>query len=197
MTYTTLKEKTIRMAINKKTYVQKRYCFLYEDVDEDSSADVIEALLELDLKGPGQDIVLVINSYGGSVDAMWSIVDCMNLISCQVHTLVLGKAMSAAALILMNGAKGKRYATPHARIMIHQISGAHEGKAADLKVEAKETERMKSESDKFILSKTEITAERLKEMMQHDCYLTATQAKNVGIIDKVIKNFSDIKVKGW
>ena len=176
---------------------KKRCIFFTGEVDENSSKNFINALLRLEMEDPAKDILLIIDSYGGYVDSMWSMIDVMNLCRCKIHTLCVGKSMSAASLMLMNGAKGRRYCTPNSRVMIHKISSGHAGGFDELDNHMKEIARMEEQLESFIIENSKFTKKSLQVVLQNDYYLTATQAKKQGVIDKIITSFSDLKLKGW
>lgn len=183
---------------NKVEMTSKKRCvFFTGTVDEDSSKNFINSILKLELEDPLRDILVILDSYGGYVDSMWSMVDVMNLCRCKVHTLCVGKSMSAASLMLMNGAKGKRYCTPNSRIMIHKISSSNWGDFDDLDTHMKEITRMEEQLEDFIVSKTKFTKKLLLEALSSDFYLNAEQAKQKGVIDRIITSFSDLKLQGW
>ena len=182
---------------DKKEADKKRAIYLTGDIDEVKSEAFIKAILELELQDPTKDIVVIIDSYGGYVDSMWSMQDAMNLVTCKVHTLCIGKAMSCGQMILLGGAKGCRYATPNSRVMMHEISSWAHGKVSDIQNYTKEATRLDKQFKKFIVSKSKLTAKLLDEKLKHDYYMSAEEALKFGFIDKIITGFGDIKLKGW
>lgn len=176
---------------------RKRCIFFTGEVDESSSKNFINALLRLEMEDPTKDILVIIDSYGGHVDSMWSMIDVMNLCRCKIHTLCVGKSMSTASLMLMNGAKGKRYCTPNSRVMIHKIFSGHIGGFDELDIHMKEVSRMEEQLEDFIIKNSKFNKKTLQIVLRNDYYLTAPQAKQKGVIDNIITSFSDLKLKGW
>lgn len=176
---------------------KKRYILFIGEINENSSKNFIKELLKLELENPMKDIVVIIDSYGGHVDSMWSMIDVMDLCRCKIHTLCVGKAMSCASLMLANGTKGKRYCTPHARVMLHKISAYNNGSYDDLETGMKELTRIEELFEEFIVRKTRFTKKSLKDALKNNCYLTAEQARQKGIVDKIIPSFSNLKLQGW
>lgn len=185
------------MASKNEIENHKRYVYLTDTVDEDMAEDTIKALFKFEKENPSDDIIVIINSYGGYVDSMWAIVDAMQMVSCPIHTLVVGKAMSAGSLILLSGDKGKRYSTPNSRIMIHQISGASYGATKDVEAHANEMKRMEMQCRQHIVKRTKFTLKNLDNVLHHDYFLTPKDAIKHGVIDKVVSSFSDLNIKGW
>ncbi len=175
----------------------KRCVYLIGNVDEESSEEFIKTLFKLELEGPEKDIVVVIDSYGGYVHSMWGMIDTMNLLSCPIHTLTVGKAMSAGAMVLLNGAKGKRYIAPNASIMLHQLSAGISGTASSLLNEAEEIKRMHKHMCDFIIKNTKIAKNKIAEIMREDFHLNSRQAVEFGVVDRVLTKFGDLKLKGW
>jgi len=130
---------------------------------------------------------------------MWSMVDAMDLLRCDVHTLCVGKAMSAASCVLMNGVKGKRFCTPHARIMMHKIAGGSFGDVDSMANYVDEVKRLQKQSDDFMVSKTKFNKKELLALFKEkgEIYLPAQKALEKGVVDKVIRSFSELKLKGW
>ncbi len=166
-------------------------------INENIAALTINALLKLEQKDPTEPILMVLDSYGGSVDSMFAIIDTMELVRCDVATLCLGKAMSAGAAILLSGAKGKRFITPHARVMLHQVSSFAYGKVDDLDNEIEEVKRMQELLVKLIQSKTKLKGKKLKEMLAKDSYLIAKDAVKFGVVDKIITRFPRKGLQGF
>ncbi len=185
------------MTDTKVTDNKKRAIYLMGDIDELKSEAFIKSLLELELQDPTKDIVVIIDSYGGYVDSMWAMQDAMSLVSCKVHTLCIGKAMSCGQMMLIGGSNGCRYATPNSRIMMHEISSWAHGKVSDIQNYTQEATRLDKQFRKFIVSKTKMTAKQLDDSMKHDFYMSAQEAKRLGFIDKIITKFGDLKLKGW
>ena len=181
----------------KKEVDKKRAIYLMGDIDEAKSESFIKSILQLQLEDPTKDIVVIIDSYGGYVDSMWSMQDAMNLVTCKVHTLCIGKAMSCGQMILVGGEKGYRYATPNSRIMMHQISAWTGGTVADIQNYAEELSRLDKQFKDFIKRKTKLTKVQLNKMLENDYYMDPKEALKFGFIDKIITGFGDLKLKGW
>lgn len=163
-----------------------RIIFLGAGVD-DYTANVIQAqLLFLDSSDPGKDISIYINSPGGSVYAGYGIYDTMQYISCDVSTICTGMAASMAAVLLVAGTHGKRFALPHSRVMIHQPLGGMQGQASDIEIAAKEILRVKGELYKIISEHSGQPLEVIERDSDRDKWMTAEEAKAYGMIDKVL-----------
>ncbi len=163
-----------------------RIIFLGAGVD-DYTANVIQAqLLFLDSSDPGKDISIYINSPGGSVYAGYGIYDTMQYIGCDVSTICTGMAASMAAVLLVAGTKGKRFALPHSRVMIHQPLGGMQGQASDIEIAAKEILRVKGELYKIISDHSGQPLEVIERDSDRDKWMTATEAQAYGMIDKVL-----------
>ncbi len=153
----------------------------------DYTANVIQAqLLFLDSNDPGKDISIYINSPGGSVYAGYGIYDTMQYISSDVSTICTGMAASMAAVLLVAGAKGKRFALPHSRVMIHQPLGGMQGQASDIEIATKEILRVKSELYSIISSHSGKTVKQIEKDSDRDKWMTAQEALEYGMIDKVL-----------
>lgn len=166
--------------------LKDRIIFLGSIVD-DVYANVIAAqLLFCDAENPEKDIYLYINSPGGYVSAGMAIYDTMQHIKPDVRTVCIGQASSMGALLLAAGAKGKRSALPHSRIMLHQPSGGASGQASDIEIQAKEIERMKKQLNGIYQKHTGRTIEEIERDTDRDFYMSAEEAKAYGLIDNVI-----------
>lgn len=164
-----------------------RIIFLGTQVD-DYTANVIQAqLLYLDSSDPGKDISIYINSPGGSVYAGYGIYDTMQYISCDVSTICTGMAASMASVLLVAGAKGKRFALPHSRVMIHQPLGGMQGQASDLEIAAREILRVKKELYSIISEHSGRSIEVVERDSDRDYWMTASEAMEYGMIDKILK----------
>ena len=170
--------------------LKDRIIFLGEEVTDVSANLIVSQLLFLESEDPGKDISLYINSPGGSVTAGMAIYDTMNLIKSDVCTICLGDAASMGAFLLCSGAKGKRMALPNSRIMIHQPLGGAQGQATDIELEAKEILRMKDMLISIMAENSGQPYEKVKEDCERDHFLTALEAKEYGLIDKVIEKNS-------
>ena len=166
--------------------LDERIIFLGDEINDDVANIVISQLLYLQSEDPKKDITLYINSPGGSVVSMWAMIDTMNLISCDVSTVCVGLAASAASAMLVSGAKGKRYMLPHARVMIHQPSGGARGQATDIKIVAEEILKTREEMYLYMVEKTGQKYEKIAADMERDFYMDANQSLKYGVIDKII-----------
>ena len=163
-----------------------RIIFLGTEVN-DYTANVIQAqLLYLDNADPGKDISIYINSPGGSVYAGFGIYDTMQYVGCDVSTMCTGMAASMAAVLLVAGAEGKRYALPHSRVMIHQPMGGMQGQASDIEIAAKEILKVKAELYKIIADHSGRSVEEIERDSDRDKWMTASEALEYGMIDKVL-----------
>jgi ATP-dependent Clp protease protease subunit len=166
--------------------LKDRILFIGTPIDDAYSNLVIAQLLFLEAEDPDKDIHLYINSPGGSVTASLAIYDTMQYIKPPIETICMGQAASGAALLLAAGAKGKRFALPHARIMIHQPYGGAQGQASDIQIQAKEILRMRQELDRILASHTGQTLERVEKDSDRDFFMSPEEAKAYGLIDEVI-----------
>ncbi len=160
--------------------------FLGTPID-DTIANLISAqLLHLESENPDKDISIYINSPGGDITALFAIYDTMQFVRPDIGTICFGQAASAAAVLLAAGAKGKRLALPRARILLHQPYGQAMGQAVDIELAAKEIDRMRTMLEEMLASHTGQTMERIHKDTDRDFILSATEAKEYGIIDEVI-----------
>jgi ATP-dependent Clp protease protease subunit len=166
--------------------LKDRILFIGTPIDDAYSNLVIAQLLFLEAEDPDKDIHLYINSPGGSVTASLAIYDTMQYVKPAIETICMGQAASGAALLLAAGAKGKRFALPHARIMIHQPYGGAQGQASDIQIQAKEILRMRQELDRILASHTGQTLERVEKDSDRDFFMSPEEAKGYGLIDEVI-----------
>jgi ATP-dependent Clp protease protease subunit len=166
--------------------LKERIVFINGPIDDNVANVVVAQLLFLESEDPDKDIHLYINSPGGVVTAGLAIYDTMNYIRPDVSTICLGQAASMASLLLTAGAKGKRYALPFARIMIHQPHGGAEGQSTDIQIQAKEILRMREIGNEILVSTTGQPYEKVQQDTERDYFMTAKEAKEYGIIDKVI-----------
>ncbi len=166
--------------------LRERIIFLGTEIDDDVANSIIAQLLLLDSENPEKDIMMYINSPGGVITAGMAIYDTMNLIKADVATICLGQAASMGAFLLSSGAKGKRMALPSARIMIHQPLGGAQGQATDIEIEAKEILRMKDMLNGILAENSGQSIAKVKKDTERDNYLSAQQAMEYGLIDKVL-----------
>ena len=165
---------------------EERIIFLGVQIDDASADDVMAQLLCLESMDPDRDIQIYINSPGGSYTAMTAIYDTMQFVKPQIQTVCLGQAASAAAVILAAGTPGKRFALPHARVLIHQPYTEGGGQGSDIEIQANEIIRMREEMEGMLARHTGRGAEQIAKDIERDKILTADMAKEYGIIDSVI-----------
>lgn len=165
--------------------LKDRIIFLGSEVNDVVSNLIVAQLLFLESEDPEKDIFLYINSPGGSVSAGLAIYDTMQYIRADVSTLCIGQAASMGALLLSGGAKGKRYALPHARIMIHQPLGGFQGQASDVEIHAREMLRVKAEVNRILSNHSGKNLKTIEVDTDRDNFMTSEQAKEYGIIDEV------------
>ena len=177
----------IIQVLNVSQGADSRLVVLHGEVNDASICNVIVQLLQLANQNH-KPIHLVISTYGGSVDEMFSLYDTIKFLPCPVHTIALGKVMSAGVLLLASGVKGKRMIGRSARIMIHPISGGLIGNVFEAMNEMKEFERLQDLMTNALLSETTMKKEEIDKLMKagHDCFLTPEQAIKMGIVDKII-----------
>ena len=175
--------------------LKERIIFLVGPVNDQTANLVVAQLLFLESENPDKDIFLYINSPGGSVSAGMSIYDTMNFIKPDVSTLCLGQAASMGAFLLSAGAKGKRFALPNSRVIIHQplISGALGGQASDIEIHAKELLKLKAKLNQLLAEHCGRTLDELERDTDRDNFMSAEEAQAYGLIDQVLSSRSDIK----
>jgi ATP-dependent Clp protease protease subunit len=173
--------------------LKDRIIFLTGVIDDAMADSVVAQLLYLEAQDPTQDIYMYINSPGGAVTAGMAIYDTMQYIKPAVVTICLGMAASMAAVLLMAGAKGKRYALPNAKVMIHQPVGGVEGNAPDIAVQFQELMRVRENVLNIMAQHTGKTLEQITRNTERDYFLTCAEAKAYGIIDQIITNKDKLK----
>ncbi|MBN1103413.1 MAG: ATP-dependent Clp endopeptidase proteolytic subunit ClpP [Deltaproteobacteria bacterium] len=166
--------------------LKDRIIFMGEQVHDSMANTIIAQMLFLESEDPDKDINLYINSPGGSVSAGLAIYDTMQYIRPNVATICMGQATSMGALLLTAGARGKRYALPHARIMIHQPLGGVQGQATDIDIQAKEIMKIKELIHQILVRHTGQTLEKIRHDTERDYFMDAEEALSYGLIDKVI-----------
>jgi ATP-dependent Clp protease protease subunit len=166
--------------------LKDRIVFLGTPIDDAVGNLIMAQLLHLESEDPDKDISLYINSPGGDVSALLAIYDTMQYIKPDVSTIVMGMAASAAAVLLLAGAKGKRYALPHSRVLLHQPHGGAQGQAVDIEIQAKEIIRLRKLLDSIIAKHTGQPLEKVEKDTDRDFILTAQDAKEYGIVDEII-----------
>ena len=165
---------------------EERIIFLGVQIDDASANDVMAQLLTLESNDPDRDIVMYINSPGGSFTALTAIYDTMMFVRPDIQTVCMGQAASAAAVLLAAGTPGKRAALEHARMLIHQPSGEGQGQISDLDIQAREILRMRKLMEKILARHTGKTEEQIRQDVERDTILTAEAAKEYGMIDDII-----------
>ena len=168
--------------------LKERIIFLGTPIDDTISNLMIAQLLHLESEDPDKDISVYVNSPGGEITALFAIYDTMQYIKPDVQTICVGQAASAAAVLLTAGAKGKRYALPHARILIHQPHGGASGQAVDIEIQAKEIIRMRELLDEILAFHTGQALDRVSKDTDRDFIMSGIEAKDYGIVDEVISN---------
>jgi ATP-dependent Clp protease protease subunit len=166
--------------------LENRIVFLIGDINYARAAEVIMKLLYLDNMKRGREISLYINSPGGTVDDTMAIYDTMQFVGSPIATYCIGRAQSGGAVILAAGAKGSRYALPHAKIMLHQPWGGVTGQASDIQIQAEEILRAKQTINRILAKHTGQPIERITEETERDRYMSAQEAKQYGLIDEVL-----------
>src|ERR671921_1374306 len=169
---------------------EDRIIFLGVQVDDASANDVMAQLLTLEGTDPDRDIIMYINSPGGSFTAMTAIYDTMQYVRPDIMTVCLGQAASAAAILLAGGTKGKRLALPNSRLLIHQpaLGGAVQGQGTDLEIQAREILRMRAQMEQLLAEQSGQPLEKVTRDIDRDKIMTADEAKEYGIVDVVLKS---------
>ncbi len=171
--------------------LRERIIFLGTSVGDDVTSSIVAQLLFLEAEDPDKDITFYINSPGGSVTAGLAIYDTMQYVKCDIATLCMGQAASMGALLLAAGTAGKRYALPNSRIMIHQPMGGYQGQASEIDIHAKEILRMRADLNKILSNHTGHTVKKIEKDTDRDNFMSPTEAKKYGIIDKVLSKRMD------
>jgi ATP-dependent Clp protease, protease subunit len=166
--------------------LKDRIIFLGTPINDDVANVVIAQLLFLDSEEPEKDIMLYINSPGGHVSAGLAIYDTMQYLHCDVATICMGQAASMGSFLLAAGTKGKRYALPHSRVMIHQPLAGFQGQATDIDIHAREILRTRDKLNELLVKHTGQPIDRIKNDTERDYFMSAMEAKEYGIIDEVI-----------
>lgn len=168
--------------------LKDRIIFLGTPIDDTVANLMIAQLLHLESEDPDKDVMMYINSPGGEITGLFAIYDTMQYIKCEVQTICVGQAASAAAVLLSAGAKGKRFILPHARVLIHQPHGGAAGQAVDIEIQAKEIIRMRQLLDELLAYNTGQTVEKVAHDTDRDFIMSGYEAKDYGIVDEVISN---------
>ena len=166
----------------------ERIIFLGTPVTDDIANLIVAQLLHLESEDPDKDVSIYINSPGGEITGLFAIYDTMQYIKCDVRTICIGQAASAAAVLLAAGTHAKRFALPHARILIHQPHGGAAGQAVDIEIQAKEIIRMKTLLEEILSHHTGQTVDRIHKDSDRDFIMSAAEGKEYGVIDEVLTN---------
>lgn len=166
--------------------LKDRVIFIGTPIDDSIANLVIAQLLFLESEDSKKDVYIYINSPGGSVSAGLAVYDTMKYIKCDVTTICVGMAASMAAVLLAGGEKGKRFALPHSRILIHQVMGGAQGQASDVDIQAKEILRMKALLNEILAEHTGQSINKIEKDTDRDYYMSSEEAKKYGLIDKVM-----------
>ena len=166
--------------------LKDRIIFLGTPIDDTVANLIMAQLLHLESDDPDKDVFLYINSPGGSITSLFAIYDTMNYIKPEVSTVCMGMAASAAAVILAGGAPGKRFALPHARVMLHQPHGGAQGQASDIEIQAKLIVEMREQLNAILAEHSGQTLEKVEKDTERDYWMLADAAKEYGVIDQVL-----------
>lgn len=167
--------------------LKERIIFMVGQVEDHMANLVVAQLLFLEAENPDKDISLYINSPGGVITSGMSVYDTMQFIKPDVSTMCIGQAASMGAFLLNAGAEGKRYALPNSRVMIHQPSGGFQGQASDIDIQAQEILKIKQKMNELMAKHSGQSVEKIKEDTNRDHFLSATEAKDYGLIDQVVE----------
>lgn len=163
-----------------------RVLYLSGEINEHVAQEINVEMIRMQREDPLQDITMIVDSYGGDLFAAFSIVDCMEMLTCDIKTICLGKAMSAGQFIFSTGAKGKRFMSKHARLMLHNPISGYEGSVPDIEVEIEELQKCRDLFVQHIAEKSGHTPEQIKELIQRNKYLDAQDAIGLGFADAMI-----------
>ena len=167
--------------------LKDRIVFVTGEIDTEMANTVVAQLLFLEKENPDEDIQMFINTPWGVITAGMAILDTMNYIKCDISTIAVGMAASMGSILLANGKKGKRYALPNSKILIHQPIGGAEGQASDIAIAAEEILKSRKMLYEFLAEKTGKTFKEIEKDADRDKYFTSQEAKEYGLVDKVIK----------
>lgn len=168
--------------------LEDRIIFLTGEINDQVANTVVAQLIYLEGKNPDKDIYMYINSPGGSVSAGFAIYDTMNYIKCDVSTICIGLAASMGAFLLSSGARGKRVALPNSKIMIHQPLGGAQGQASDIEIQAREMQKTKQKLNEILARNTDKSIEEIARDTDRDNYMSAEEAQNYGLVDKIYEH---------
>jgi ATP-dependent Clp protease protease subunit len=173
---------------------EERIIFLGVQIDDASANDVMAQLLCLESLDPDRDITIYINSPGGSFTALTAIYDTMRFVRCDIQTVCMGQAASAAAVLLAAGTQGKRLALPNARILIHQPYSEGGGQGSDIEIQAREILRMRTQLEEMLSLHSGQSIEKVRKDIERDKILTAAEAKEYGLVDQVLSSRKKVPV---
>jgi len=176
--------------------LKDRIIFIGTDIDDYIANLIIAQMLFLQMENKSQDINVYINSRGGYVSAGLAIYDTMQFVHCDVATYCIGQASSMAALLLAAGTKGKRYALPNSRVMIHQPAGGAQGTASDIKIQAEEIIQLKKRMNGLFAKHTGQSIDKVSKDSDRDYFMSAEEAKKYGLVDEVVESLKEIDTKG-
>lgn len=174
--------------------LKERLIFIVGPVEDQMGNLIVAQLLYLESENPDKDIQLYINSPGGSVTSGLAVYDTMQFINCDVSTICIGQAASMGALLLCGGAKGKRYALPHSRMMLHQPSAGYSGQATDIDIHAKEVLELKRRLNEIMSFHTGQTFERIQQDLERDNFMGSEEAMKYGLIDTMLEKRTQIAI---
>jgi ATP-dependent Clp protease protease subunit len=175
--------------------LKDRIVFLGTPIDDQVANLIMAQLIHLESEDPEKDINVYINSPGGDITSLFAVYDTMQYIKSDVSTIVMGQAASAAAVLLAAGTKGKRYALPHSRVLIHQPHGQAGGQAVDIEIQAKEILRYRALLDEILARHTGQALDKVKKDTDRDFIMTAEQAKDYGIVDDIISSRTLVEMR--
>jgi len=175
--------------------LKDRIVFLGTPIDDQVANLIMAQLIHLESEDPDKDINVYINSPGGDITSLFAVYDTVQYIKSDVSTIVMGQAASAAAVLLAAGTKGKRYALPHSRVLIHQPHGQAGGQAVDIEIQAKEILRYRALLDEILAQHTGQTLDKVKKDTDRDFIMTAEQAKDYGIVDDIISTRTLVEMR--
>lgn len=160
--------------------------------DEDMAKGVFEKIISLEIKNPNKDILIIVDSYGGACHSFLALHDMINLCRCNIATFCVGKAMSCGQMLLMCGTKGKRFASKNSRILVHELSSVTYGKLTDMEIDINECKEMKKILDNIFKEQTGLSSKKINKLMERDSFMSAEEAKDLGIIDHIVSSNHDL-----
>ena len=174
------------MPVPQSTRHNGRVLYLSGEINEHTAQDINIEMVRLQREDPLQDITIIVDSYGGDLFAAFAIVDMMDMLTCDIKTICLGKAMSAGQFIFSTGAKGKRFMSKHARLMLHNPIAGMEGSVPDIEVEIEELQRSRDAFIQHIADKSDNSFDMIKDLIQRNKYLDANEAVQLGFADGIV-----------